>query len=91
MELKLPREIADAVRALAMKSGVSAEQLVVNALRAHFPPPPKELQEELDAWELASDEDWASIQRHRACRRVRSGWSRCPWCQVVNREESGQL
>ena len=62
MELKLPNEIAEAVRALAVKSGVSAEQLVVDALRAHFPPPPRELQEELDAWEQASDEDWARVQ-----------------------------
>jgi len=62
MEIKLPNDLADAIIAVATATGLPAEQLACDALRAHFPCPPQALQEEFDAWERASDEDAAKIQ-----------------------------
>ena len=59
--LTVPDEIAQAVEELAQRSGETPEKILINALSAHFPPIPVELQAEFDALERASDEDFASI------------------------------
>ena len=61
--LTVPDEIADAAKALSQRSGKSAEELLLRALRAHFPPIPADLVAEFDAWEQASDEDEAVFQQ----------------------------
>lgn len=63
LTITVPDEIAQAARELAEAEGTSAESLLLAALRAHFPPVPPELQEEFDAWERASDEDMAKLDR----------------------------
>lgn len=63
MTIQVPDEIAKAAKVLSKSTGVSAEQLLVDALRAHFPPITPELQAELDAWELASDQDAARVEQ----------------------------
>lgn len=61
MTLTIPDEIARSVQGVAAGSSSSAEQLLLQALQAHFPPISGELQAEFDAWELASDEDMARL------------------------------
>jgi hypothetical protein len=63
MTLLIPDDIQKAAEALSDRSGVAPEQLLLDALRAHFPPAPHELQAELDAWNLASDEDAARFEQ----------------------------
>jgi hypothetical protein len=60
--ITVPDEIAEAAEALAKIEGASPEALLLDALRAHFPPVPTELQEEFEAWERASDEDMARLE-----------------------------
>lgn len=59
MTLTIPDEIAQAAQVLAQRGAASPEQLLLRALAAHFPPVPPALQDEMDAWERASDEDMA--------------------------------
>lgn len=59
--LSVPDEIARAAEALAETSGTTPEELLIQALHAHFPPLPPELQAEFKAWERASDEDMARL------------------------------
>ena len=61
MNITIPDEIAQAAEALARDTGSSAERVLVEALKAHFPPIPPELQAEFDAWERASDQDGALV------------------------------
>jgi hypothetical protein len=69
MILTIPENIADAVNALAARTGASSETLLLNALQAHFPPTPFELQSELDAWNQASDEDlWRFDEAEKAAK-----------------------
>jgi len=63
MTIQIPPEIARAAEELAHCSGVSAQELLLEALRAHFPPIPPDLQTEFDAWERASDEDAARVDQ----------------------------
>ena len=62
LTITVPDEIARAVDALAKASGESPQALLIQALQAHFPPLPPELQEEFDAWERTSDEDMARLE-----------------------------
>ncbi len=55
--LTVPDEIADSAAAVAARCGIQTERLLMDALRAHFPPIPSELRAEFDALERASDED----------------------------------
>ena len=64
LTLTIPDEIARAAEALAEATGDSPEELLLQALRAHFPPLSPELQEEFSAWERASDEDMARLEKH---------------------------
>jgi predicted transcriptional regulator len=59
--ITVPDDIARAAEELARVSGTSAEELLLEALKAHFPPVPESLQSELDAWNLASDTDMARL------------------------------
>jgi hypothetical protein len=61
MILTIPDEIAQSALSVASGSATSAEQLLLQALQAHFPPISNELQAEFDAWEQASDEDMARL------------------------------
>jgi len=61
--LTVPDEIATAARELSHRSGSSPEELLLRALRAHFPPIPAELAEEFDAWEQASDHDLSAFEQ----------------------------
>lgn len=63
MVITLPEELARAVDALAKACGEPAERLVLSALRAHFPPVDEQLQAEFDAWDRASEEDAARLDR----------------------------
>lgn len=63
MTVIVPDEIARAAERMARKAGTSANHLVLQALRAHFPPIPDALQVEFDAMERASDEDMAAFER----------------------------
>jgi predicted transcriptional regulator len=62
LTITVPDEIARAAEELATASGESPEALLIRALQAHFPPLPRELQDEFDAWERASDEDMARLE-----------------------------
>lgn len=62
LTLAVPSKIALAAEAMAEHSGASQEDLLLRALQAHFPPVSAELQDELDAWNLASDEDLARFE-----------------------------
>ena len=57
MTLTVPDEIARAAEDMARKSGGSPERLLLDALKAHFPPVPEALRDEFAALERASDED----------------------------------
>jgi len=61
MTLTIPEDIALSVQSVAAGSSSSAEQLLLQALQAHFPPISSELQAEFDVWEQASDEDMARL------------------------------
>ncbi len=56
MTLAIPDEIAQSVQETAANTGTSVEQLLLQALQAHFPPISPELQAEFDAWEEISVE-----------------------------------
>jgi len=60
--LTVPDEIAAAAAELAQRSGETPERILLNALWAHFPPIPTELQAEFDALEQASDQDFARLE-----------------------------
>ena len=62
MTIRIPDTIVSAAEAVAHKSGVQVEELLVQALQAHFPPLDADLQAELDAWNLASDQDFAAFE-----------------------------
>ena len=62
LNISVPDEIASAAHARAREAGVPTETLLLEVLRAHFGPLPTELQEELDVWERASDEDLARLE-----------------------------
>jgi ferric-dicitrate binding protein FerR (iron transport regulator) len=66
MTLTVPEEIAESARLLAEREGMSPEALLLRALEAHFPPLPMELRAEFDAWEQASDEDYAAWERSQS-------------------------
>ena len=61
--LTVPDDIVEAAEEVAQRSGQSRESLLLNALRVHFPPISGELQEEFDALEQASDEDFLMVER----------------------------
>jgi 5'-deoxynucleotidase YfbR-like HD superfamily hydrolase len=61
--LSVPDDIAAAAQQLAEDSGQTAEQLLLDALWAHFPPIPAELRAEFDALESASDEDFVRFEK----------------------------
>ncbi|MGH2351474.1 MAG: hypothetical protein ACRDI2_18015 [Chloroflexota bacterium] len=61
LTITVPDDVARAAEALAEDSGASAQELLVRALQAHFPPISDDLQAEFDAWEQASDEDMARL------------------------------
>ena len=63
LTLAVPEEIAQAAKQVAQRTGSSPEIVLIQALRAHFPPVSTELQAELDAWNAASDEDLARFER----------------------------
>jgi mRNA interferase MazF len=63
LTLAVPEEIAQAAKQVAQRTGSSPETVLIQALRAHFPPVSTELQAELDAWNAASDEDLARFER----------------------------
>jgi len=63
MTVTVPDEIAEAALELAKHTGVDPEQLIIKALRAYFPPVPPELHAEFEAWDRASEEDAARIER----------------------------
>ena len=63
MTLLVPEDIASEVKALSARLGLPPEQLLLDALRAHFPRVSPELQDEFDAWERASDLDMSSVDR----------------------------
>ena len=61
--LTVPDEISRAAEEKARASGTSAEDVLLKALQAYFLGIPAALQEELDAWDLASDHDMAEFER----------------------------
>ena len=61
--LTVPDAIAQAAEELAQRCGETPERILLNALWAHFPPIPLELQAEFDALEQASDEDFARLEQ----------------------------
>lgn len=61
--VSVPDDIANSAAQLSKDSGIPAESLLIQALRAHFPPIPEDLQEEFDAFERASDEDFVRFEQ----------------------------
>ncbi len=61
--LTVPDEIAEAAMMVSQGSGKSVEEVLMSALRAHFPPISAALQREFEMWEGASDEDEAILER----------------------------
>jgi predicted transcriptional regulator len=61
ISIELPDEIAKAVEQLSRASGRPPEQIVIDALSAHFPPISQDLRDEFEAWEKASEEDAAKL------------------------------
>jgi hypothetical protein len=59
--ITVPDDIAREAEAIAQRSGTTAQELLIQALQAHFPPLSPELRAEFDAWEQASDEDMAKL------------------------------
>jgi hypothetical protein len=66
LTLAVPDDIAHAAAELARASGRTPEQLLLDALHAHFPPLSSDLQAEFDAWEQASDEDMLRLENQEA-------------------------
>ena len=62
MTLTVPDDIAEFVTDIALKSGGTPDGLLLDALRAHFPPIPDALKDEFDALERASDEDFLRFE-----------------------------
>ena len=62
LTLTIPDDIARAAEALAKTAGATPQELLIQALHAHFPPLAPELQAEFEAWERASDEDMARLE-----------------------------
>lgn len=63
LTITIPDEIARSAEAIAEGSGRAPQDLLLETLRVHFPPVPPELAAELDAWNLASDEDSAKFEQ----------------------------
>jgi hypothetical protein len=63
LTILIPDNIAHAVEDLAARSGKTPERLILDALGAHFPPIPVELQDEFDALDRASDDDFARFEQ----------------------------
>ena len=63
LTLEIPEDIAESAREVATRAGKPAEKLLIEALRAHFPPISDELRAEFEEWELASEEDIANFNR----------------------------
>ena len=61
--LSVPDDVAAAAQQFAEGSGQAAEQLLLDALWAHFPPIPAELRSEFDALESASEEDFVRFEQ----------------------------
>lgn len=57
--VQVPEDIAQMVEHLSEASGSPPEQLVLTALRQHFAPIAREVLNEFEAWELASEFDAA--------------------------------
>jgi hypothetical protein len=66
MTITVPDDLAESIEEVSKRSGEAAERLVLNALRAHFPPIPDALREEFDALECASDEDLLRFEQSLA-------------------------
>jgi hypothetical protein len=62
LTLLVPDEIAEAAQELSQRYGQTPEQLLLQALRAHFPPIPDALRAEFEALERASDEDFKRFE-----------------------------
>ncbi len=62
LSLMVPEEIADSVHEIASRSGQTTDNLLLDALRAHFPPIPEALLAEFNALEQASDEDFRLLE-----------------------------
>ncbi len=63
LTIAIPESMARAVEEMAARSGQTPECLILDALGAHFPPIPMALQEEFDALDRASEEDFARFER----------------------------
>ena len=61
MTFEIPDEVAASVDQLSKSCGQTPEQIVVAALRAHFPPISKGLKVEMEAWRQASEQDIESF------------------------------
>ena len=61
MTLTIPPEIEIVANELSRNTGRTPDDLLLQALQAHFLPIPQDLQAEFDAWELAADQDIASM------------------------------
>lgn len=66
MTITIPTEMAAVIDALSKASGQPADRLVISALQAHFPPVDPELRAEFEAWDRASEEDAARLDRDGA-------------------------
>ena len=61
--IEVPDDIASSAEEMARRSGTPAKDLLLSALRAHFPPIPPALRDELDALKRASDEDMLAVDQ----------------------------
>ena len=62
MTITIPDEIERVAQGISSLSGVAVDSVLLRALETHFLAVPRELQEEFDAWELASDQDMAAFE-----------------------------
>jgi hypothetical protein len=62
MTIDLPEEIASAANALAHRAGLTTEELLVQTLRRELVETTMSLQDELQLWEQASEEDIAAFE-----------------------------
>ncbi len=60
--VNIPDDIAESANRIAKNMGITTEHLLIDALRAHFPPISDALRDEFDALERASDEDLARLE-----------------------------
>lgn len=60
--IAVPDEIVEAAEQAAHRCGSSTEQLLISALRNQFVDLPEELLDEMAAWELASETDFARVE-----------------------------